>query len=216
MENRERPHFPVSSETTAKVNEDWESLKRIKEDMYRLMISFQDTKIPLLKNKIYNLFWEIDSFTTFYMSPFPNFITAYGYYFDISDVRRYDQRESKLVVSKELVPIPDNWRMSHSWGKNEWVYPDSGNWKYGPDGNYQTVNIDTPEEFNSGIRCRDNRSCNVEWTEEEKQETIDVIQRYINFCNIDYLQYAMDHTCGWSKRKDRIKQANRLIQLISN
>lgn len=222
MIHREHPIFNVDSGTTAKINEDWESLKRITEDIYRLIISFQDKKIPRLKNKIYDLFYEMTGYTTFYISPFSNFITAYGYYFDISDVRNRDQRESKLIVSKELVPISDNWHFDERNQVNEWVYPDSGHWDYHPnDINrtvHKTVNIDTPEEFNMGIQCRDNRSCNVEWTEEEKQNTIDVIQRYINFCNIDYLQYAMDHSEGWDndRRKDRIKKANKLIQLISN
>ena len=221
MVKRVPPKFIVNSETTAKVNEDWESLKQIIIDMHGLMILLKDIKIPRLKNKIYNLFWEIDGLSTFYMSPFSNFITAYGYYFNINDVRNRNQRESKLIVSKELVPIPENWHYDETSRVNEWVYPDSGHWDDHPnDINrtvHKTVNVETPEEFQQGIRIKDNRNCSFEWTEENKINVINVMQRYINFCNIDYLQYAMDNTLGWDneRRKERIKKANKIIQLIS-
>ena len=111
-----------------------------------------------------------------------------------------------MIVSKELVPIPDNWHYDERSWVNEWVYPDSGHWDdHSNDINRtvnKTVNVETPEEFKYGIRIKDNRNCTLEWTEENKINVINVMQRYINFCNIDYLQYAMDHTLGWDNEKN--------------
>lgn len=193
----------VNNETTTQITDAWETLKDLRMDSMIIIAHLSNVRIPYIKNKIRNLLnWWI-RMSTFYMSPFSNLITAYGLYFDIAFVGDRDQRESKLIVQRELVPISDNWLTSDEpWAENGDIYPDNAH-----DTN---INIIPSDEYLNHVWIQNN-GCNIDISEELRDRLIDIINRWKDFSEIEILQYAMNHTTGWKERSNKIVEGERII-----
>lgn len=198
--------MPVNHETTTQITSDWETLKNLRMDSMIIIPELSNVRIPYIKNQIRDLLnWWIQM-SSFYMSPFSNHITAYGLYFDIAFVGDRDQRESNLIVPRELVPIPANWLTSDEpWVENGDIYPDNAH-----DTN---INIIPPDEYLNHVWLQNNR-CNIDISDELKDRLIDLINRWKDFSNIEILQYAMNGTLGWKERSTKILKGERIIDRL--
>ena len=193
----------VNQETTTQINDAWGILKDLRMDSMGIIADLSSVSVPYVKNKIRNLLEWYIRMSSFYMSPFSNHITAYGLYFDIDFVRDRDQRETKLIVPKELVPIPDNWLTSDEpWSENSDIYPDNAH-----DTN---INIIPPDKYLNHDWIQNNR-CNIDISDELKDRLIDIINRWKYFSEIEILQYAMNHTAKWKERSTKILEGERII-----
>lgn len=195
-------NFVVNSETTERVNSDWLRMKNLRKLINSSIRGLSHKKIPYYKNKIYSHLYDIDRFLTFWMSPFSNFITSYGYYFHKSQSNYF--LESELIIDRELVPIEGNWVEQI----DGWCYRDGGT----------EITNSFEGEFRNGDShyVEDNQRCTELWSDDDKLNFKNIVREYTEICNIDYLQYAMSKTIGWRKedRDKRIRKGESIISSI--
>tara|TARA_Y100000389_G_scaffold189205_2_gene212687 strand:- start:539 stop:1147 length:609 start_codon:yes stop_codon:yes gene_type:complete len=198
--------FDVNPETTERVNADWLRIKKLRSLICASRRGLSHKKVPYLKNKIYDYLYDIDQFLTFWMSPFSNFITSCGYYFYnpyLSEGGSQYFYERKLIVERELVPIEENWVKEPVSG--EYYYKDDGTW---------SANSFDGDNFSWYVK--NNRRCTELWSDDDKLNFKNIVREYTKICNIDYLQYVMNHTIGWKKadRDKRIRKGESIISSI--